>query len=345
MADAARFAIFGAGFWARYQLAAWREAGGASCVAIFNRTRGKAERLAQEFAIPAVYDDPATLLAHERIDFLDVITDPMTHRHVVELAAAHQMPVVCQKPMAPTLEDAEHMVAACTRVGVPFIVHENWRWQTPLRALKAALASGVIGEPFRARIQYASSFPVFDNQPFLKELEQFILTDIGSHILDVARFLFGEARTLYCRTHRVHPDIKGEDVATVMLDFGSVTCTCEMSYASKLEHERFPETYVLIEGSQGSLELGPDYWLRQTTRDGTHARRHAPPRYTWADPAYDLIHASIVACHQNILRDVRGGPWAETRCEDNLHTVRLVFATYESAARNQVISLPERGRA
>ena len=46
---------------------------------------------------------------------------------------------------------------------------------------------------FRARVTYSNSFPVFDNQPFLKELEQFILTDIGTHILDTARMLFGEA--------------------------------------------------------------------------------------------------------------------------------------------------------
>ena len=56
-----------------------------------------------------------------------------------------------------------------------------------------------------------SGFPVFANQPFLKELEQFILTDLGSHTLDTARFLFGEAESLYCQTRRVHPDIKGED--------------------------------------------------------------------------------------------------------------------------------------
>lgn len=50
----------------------------------------------------------------------------------------------------------------------------------------------------RARIDYANSFPVFDNQPALKKLEQFILADIGTHILDVSRFLFGEATELFC---------------------------------------------------------------------------------------------------------------------------------------------------
>ena len=51
---------------------------------------------------------------------------------------------------------------------------------------------------YRGHIFYCNSFPAFEMQPFLKDLDQFILTDIGSHILDVARYLFGEARTDYC---------------------------------------------------------------------------------------------------------------------------------------------------
>ena len=55
---------------------------------------------------------------------------------------------------------------------------------------------------------------------------------MGSHILDVARFLFGEADSLYCQTHRVHRDIRGEDVATVMLRMrAATTVVCEMAYA------------------------------------------------------------------------------------------------------------------
>jgi NAD(P)-dependent dehydrogenase (short-subunit alcohol dehydrogenase family) len=52
-----------------------------------------------------------------------------------------------------------------------------------------------------------------------------ILTDMGSHLLDTARFLFGEAQSLYCRTAKVHKDIRGEDVATVMMsiDLSSIT--------------------------------------------------------------------------------------------------------------------------
>ena len=159
-----RFAILGTGFWARYQLAAWRELPAVECVALYNRTRSKAEALAGEFGVPAIYDDAAKLLEKERLDFVDIITDPGTHRQFVEMAAMHQVPVICQKPMAESLGDARAMIATCETAGVPLLIHENWRWQTPMRALKAVLESGVIGVPFRARIDFMTSFPVFVNQ-------------------------------------------------------------------------------------------------------------------------------------------------------------------------------------
>lgn len=331
--DKLRFALFGTGFWARYQLAGWLETGEVECVALYNRTRERAEKLAAEFNIPAVYDDAALLLEREQIDFADICTNVETHLPLTRLAAARGLPVVCQKPMATTLAEAETLVQVCREANVPLYINENWRWQHPIRQFKRALDRGGIGTVFRATIDYRNSFPVFDNQPFLKTLDQFILTDIGSHILDVARFLFGEADTLACTTARVHADIRGEDVATVMLGMASgSTVIAQMSYATRREHDRFPETYLQAEGDRGFLELGPDYWLRETTAAGTHAERHPPPHYAWADPAYDLPHASIVGCQRNIARALKGVETGETSGEDNLKTVRLVFGAYDAAA-------------
>ena len=91
--------------------------------------------------------------------------------------------------------------------------------------------------------------------------------------------------------------------------------------------------------SVGSVELGPDYWVRVTTEDGTTARRHPPNRYEWADPRYDLVHASIVDCQRNLLDALRQDAPAETTAEDNLKTLRLVFASYESAETKQNVQV------
>lgn len=336
-----RFALFGAGFWSRVQLAAWREVDGADCVAIYNRTRSKAEQLAGAFDVRSVYDDPTELLRREQVDFVDIVTDVDSHAQLTLLAAQHGRSAICQKPLAPTLQLAEGMAEAHRQAGTTLLVHENWRWQTPIREVKRVLEAATIGTPFRARIDMLSGFDVFANQPFLRQLEQFILMDLGTHILDVARFLFGEFDALYAHTGRVHDDIQGEDVATIMLRTRArATVLCQLAYAgTPLEHEKFPETYVFAEGQRGSLELGPDYWLRVTTADGTLARRCPPPRYAWADPAYDVVHASIVPCLRNLLAGLQGTARAETTADDNLQTLRLVFAAYQSVRGNSVQTL------
>lgn len=338
MADL-RFAVLGAGFWARFQLAAWQELEGVECVAVCDPVRAKAEELAQRAGVPNVYDDAETCLQAERPDFVDIITSPATHAPLAHLAAAHRVPVICQKPLAPVLEEAERMVAACRAAGVPLYAHENWRWQAPIRELKRVLDSGAIGTPFRARITMISGFPVFINQPYLKDLNQFIVGDMGPHLLDTARFLFGEAERLYCQIHRVHTDIQGEDAASILLRMqGGTTVLCEMAFAENyLEHDRFPETFFFVEGSRGSAEIAPDFWVRVTTAEGTHARRCVPPRYAWADPDYDIVHSSMVPCNANFLRALRGEGEAETTGEDNLKTLRLAFAAYESAETGQAV--------
>uniref|UniRef100_A0A7C4KHF7 Gfo/Idh/MocA family oxidoreductase n=1 Tax=Anaerolinea thermolimosa TaxID=229919 RepID=A0A7C4KHF7_9CHLR len=336
-----KFAVLGTGFWSLYQIPAWLEVGGVQLVAVCNRTVEKAEQVARRFGVPRVYSDAEELLKREydHLDFVDIITAVETHAHLVSLAARYKLPVICQKPMSTDLTSAEMMVAECKAAGVPLYIHENWRWQTPIRALKQALDSGEIGRPFRARIDMISGYPVFENQPFLKELEQFIITDLGSHILDTARYLFGEASSLYCQTRRVHQDIKGEDVATIVLNMGeNISVTVNMAYAGNpLEREAFPQTFIFVEGDRGSLELSQDYWLRTTTHTGTLLKRVPPPRYSWIDPAYEVVHASIVACNANLLGALKGEGRAETTGEDNLKTVRLVFASYDSASQDQVI--------
>jgi predicted dehydrogenase len=124
-----------------------------------------------------------------------------------------------------------------------------------------------------------------------------------------------------------------------MMQMGAgTTVTCNMAYAENyLEREAFPQTFIFIEGECGSLELSQDYWLRITTADGTLLRRVPPPRYEWADPAYEVVHSSIVPCNANLLAALKGEGRAETTGEDNLKTVRLVFASYDSAKDEHVI--------
>lgn len=189
-----------------------------------------------------------------------------------------------------------------------------------------------------------SGFDVYQNEPTLRDLEKFVITDIGTHILDTARFLFGEANSLFCQTQKVHEDIKGEDVATIVMSMGKAgaTVTIELGYAeTPLENEAFPQTFLFIEGPNGSIELAKDFWVRITTKDGTLSQRWPPISYAWVNPDYLTVHSSIVACNEHLLKAIGGSVKAETTAADHLQTVKLTYAAYTSAAEDRVIRFPE----
>ncbi|HEX2395731.1 MAG TPA: Gfo/Idh/MocA family oxidoreductase [Bacteroidales bacterium] len=341
-----RFAVFGCGFWARFQIGAWTEIEGVELVALYNRTLLKAKALAEIYRVPVVYDNAEELLNKEKLDFIEIITDVDTHEHFTALAVRHGVKnIICQKPMAPSFEAAKRMVDLCRAEKVNLYIHENYRWQAPIRRFKQILDSGIIGKPFKARVTFLSGFPVFENQPFLAELKQFIITDMGSHILDVTRFLFGEAKSLWCQTRSINPGIKGEDLAVVMMEMNNgMPVYTEMSYASIVEHDSFSTVFILVEGEKGSIYLGPKFEIRTTTKGGTQSEKVKFPSYSWADPDYIVNHESGIPLSRNILSDMLKQGKAENTGEDNFETVKLVWACYESAATGKIIRLNDFGK-
>lgn len=335
-----RFAVVGAGFWAGYQLAAWAEIPGVQCVAICDPDRDRARKLAAACNVPTIYADAAEMIDRERPEFLDIIAAVPAHGPLVRLAVSRKLPVICQKPMAGRIEECESLVALCRDARVPFAIHENWRWQAPLRRVKELISQAAIGTPFRCRIDMISGFDVFANQPSLAREERFIIADLGCHLFDLARSWFGDARSVYCRASQVHPGIAGEDVATAVLAMGETTVTVNMAYAgTPLERECFPETLVFIEGDRGSIEVAPGCVVRVTTKAGTEVTTVPPPAYAWANPKYAVVQTSMVACHTDLIRSLREGTPAETDGADNLKTMRLVFGAYESARTGETIRI------
>ncbi len=332
-------AVFGCGFWSQFQIGGWTELPEVEIVALYNRTIGKAREKAEMFNIQHYYDNAEKLLQnHPEIDFVDIITDVDTHSNFVELAATYKKNVICQKPMAPNLDTARKMVQVCRENAVKYYVHENYRWQPQFRRIKQLMDQGVIGRPFRCLTGFNTAFPLFETQPFLAQLEQFALTDQGSHQFDVLRFFFGEAESLYCSTQQVNPTIKGEDVATTIIKTKSgVTCIQEISFSSLLEREVFPQTLLLIEGSKGSIRLDPDMVIKITTSTGTVTENVPLDKYGWQTERLTNEPPSIVSCNKNIMEDMLGINVAETTGDDNLKTVELVFAGYDSAKKNEVI--------
>lgn len=223
------------------------------------------------------------------------------------------------------------MVEACEAAGVKFMVHENFRWQAPMRALKEASAG--IGELFFGRITWRSAADVYTSQPYLATDPRFIIYDLGVHLLDLARFFLGEVEQLHCLTQRVNPRIRAEDVATILLKMaGGASCMVELSFASRLEEELFPETLAHLEGARGSAVLGPHFRLARASGEEVTRRTVTPRQLGWSTPGREAIQESVVAIQAHWVECLAAGSEPETSGRDNLRTLDLVFGAYESAA-------------
>ncbi len=337
---ALRGGLVGCGFFSVNHLHGWHDANGADIVAICDSNPVRLTAVGDQFSISNRYANAAIMMASEKLDFVDIATTMPTHRQLVELAAAHGLPVICQKPFATSLSDAKAMVAACEVAGVPLMVHENFRWQSPIQQVWQVLQSGEIGVPFWGRVSFRSAYDVFSGQPYLAEGKRFIVEDLGIHILDVARFLLGDVINVSARINKINSRINGEDVAAVLLDHGQgVTSVVDCSYASILENELFPQTLIELDGSHGSLRLGPNYQLTVTGMLGTRHINVSPPVLPWATRPWHNIQESVARIQQHWVDCLTTSTVPQTSGQDNLQTLALVKAVYQSAQSGQTVDI------
>jgi D-apiose dehydrogenase len=333
-------ALIGCGFFAINQMHAWKDVSGANIVAICDRDPERLEMVGDQFGIARRYTDAKALFDDGGFDFVDIATTAPSHRALVELAAAYKVPAICQKPFATTLADAKAMVNACREAGIHLMVHENFRWQTPIQAVRKALDSGTIGTPFWGRFSFRSGFDVFSGQPYLATSERFIIEDLGIHTLDIARFILGDVASLTARTKQVNPKIKGEDVATILLDHeNGATSIVDVSYATKLAADPFPETLIELDGTEGSLRLHQGYRLEVTNAEGTAITDVSPHLLTWASRPWHNIQGSVFAIQQHWADSLASGMETSTSGADNLKTFALVEAAYASAASGEGVDI------
>jgi len=255
-----------------------------------------------------------------------------SHRPLAELAARQGIHTIVQKPLAPSWGDCTAIAEAFHKAGRRLMVHENFRFQTPILAVRRAIADGQIGKPYFAQISFRSGFDVYAAQPYLAEEDRFILLDLGIHLLDVLRVLMGEVVSVQCQTQRINPRIQGEDVATAMFrhESGAVSVV-DCSYASKVEPDPFPQTLLKVEGDKGSLELKADYRLRIVSNGAVSEPSVEPNLLPWASKPWHGLQESVLNAQRHWVESFRAGRDAETSGADNLKTYALVMACYDSA--------------
>lgn len=139
--------IIGAGYWSEKHVIAWQSIETVQINGFCDKNAELLKEKGELFHIPSenLYLDIINMMENADIDVIDIVTPPETHLELVKLAAKAGKHIMCQKPFANTLEEAEEMVKIANEAGVRLMVTENWRWLEPFQIMKSMLAENIAG--------------------------------------------------------------------------------------------------------------------------------------------------------------------------------------------------------
>lgn len=326
-------ACIGAGYFARFHVDAWMRLPGAELVAICDQDEAKAQALAAEFGVPQVFTDVATMCAAVDFTVADIITPPATHLALVQLVTAQGKHVICQKPLADTLAEAETIYRTCVRAQKRFMVHENFRFQPWHRELKRQLSAGAIGDKVHTitqRMRMGDGWPAdayLDRQPYFRTMPRLLLHETGIHYIDILRYLIGDVSEVFAKLRTLNPNIAGEDCALVLLDFANgAQGIIDGNRYNEANHSNPRYTFgtTVIEGNKGTLRLYLDgrltlQKLGETERD-----------ISYHHEAKGFAGDCVYAIQEHFLEALRTGTPFETGGEDYLRSLAVLEAAYKS---------------
>jgi predicted dehydrogenase len=217
--------------------------------AIASRDRGRAEKATREHGIPRAYGSYEELLRDPEIEAIYIPLPNHLHVPWTIQAAEAGKHVLCEKPLAMSVADAERVLAARKRMGVKigeaFMVRSHPRWILTREMIR----TGRIG----ALRSIAGLFSYFNREPKnVRNVPEFgggALLDIGCYPVTLSRFIFGEEPTRVIGSLEKDPEFKTDRLDSAILDFPSgratFTCSTQLIY-----HQR-----VHIQGTTGRMEI------------------------------------------------------------------------------------------
>ncbi|MFB8384567.1 Gfo/Idh/MocA family protein [Streptomyces rubiginosohelvolus] len=330
-----RWAIAGCGWVARDHflpglLAAADRAAGVvpRLVAVTDADPANAARLADRTPGAGTAADLASLLAEHRPDAVYVATPNHAHLPVAAKVAEAGAAVLCEKPLAADLTDAERLVAACRRAGVLAATAFDQRFHPAHRAVREVVSSGAMGTVTAVRITYCCWLPPAwspDGRPYDNWRADPVRAgggaalDLAPHGLDLVGVLLGGddvAELTALLQRQVHPYPVDDGAVLAGRTNNGVLLSLHVAYNTP---DMLPRRRLEVVGTRGQLtaldtlgqDAGGELWLT-----GAHTARRVPvPFDTAASPfAIQISEFSAAAVAVRAGRPVRDAwPWPLTR--------------------------------
>ena len=226
-------------------------------VSISGRNREALERARELWGWANALTDWREQVADERIAIFDNCGPNAVHREPTIEAVRNGKHVVCEKPLGLTADESYEMWQEAERAGVRHLCGFNYRFVPAVRLARELLEAGELGEVVHFRARYLQSWG-WDADPDLwrfdpTEAGTGAIGDLGTHIIDLARYLVGEITAVSARVRTIVPGREVDDhfVATVEFETG-VVGTLE---ASRLARGRINSNAFEVNGSKGSLSF------------------------------------------------------------------------------------------
>lgn len=280
-----------------------------------------------EKSAPRAYTDAREMFDQGGFDILDVATRPESHLSLVKLAAEFGIPVIVQKPLAPSMEEAVRIEDIAIEGRIPCMVHENWRWQPWYRYIKQQIDAGAVGAPttYRFEVRQADGLGPnpFPNQPYFREMPRLLVFETLVHHIDTARFLFGAIETVSATLSRRNPVLSGEDAAILVLRHESgVTGVIDGNRYIDPDPPGPAMGEAVFEGEQGRLRVNAQGVVS------------AHSEVVWR-PAGEIGYKgdSVRATQAHFLQCLETATDFETETGEYLKTFAAMEAAYESDRR------------
>jgi D-apiose dehydrogenase len=195
--------------------------------------------------------------------------------------------------------------------------------------------------PRFARISFRHGYRPLPNQPYLAEVEDFAIMDVGLHLFDVARFLLGDVERVSCETQRLNPKVRGEDAFTALLRHeGGAVASVECSFDSHHRARSVPADAGLARGR--ARHAGARLRLQHAGARATAKSREIdgePAVPAWGARPWHAVQDSVAAFEAHVVDVLAGRAEPQPSGRHNLDTLALALAAYRAAARHETVDL------